>query len=104
MEQELIVTRKQWRRRSVIAFIIFLVLMAAGICTWTYIKNLPPDNGLLGGVQPPVRKVLDINGSIFGKALRNQRLAKTYPLSAAVRHPRVNGDVGMGNDFNAATW
>ncbi len=104
MEQELIITRKQWRRKSIFAFAIFFVLMAAGICTWIYVKNLPPDNGLLGGVQPPLRKVLDLNGSIFGKALRNQRLAKTYPLSAAVRHPRVNGNIGLGNDFDTTDW
>ena len=78
--------------------------MVAAVCGWIYLKNLPLDNGLLGGVQAPVRKVLNINESVFKKSLNSFHLAKTYPLSAAVKHPRVNGDIGMGNDFDPATW
>ena len=104
METELLYTKKQIRRKTIVAFTVFFTLMVAAVCGWIYLKNLPLDNGLLGGVQAPVRKVLNINESVFKKSLNSFHLAKTYPLSAAVKHPRVNGDIGMGNDFDPATW
>jgi DMSO/TMAO reductase YedYZ molybdopterin-dependent catalytic subunit len=104
MENELLYTKKQIRRKTIVAFTVFVALMAAAVCGWIYVKNLPLDNGLLGGVQPPIRKVLGINESVFKKSLNSFHLAKTYPLSTAVKHPRVNGDIGMGNDFDPATW
>jgi DMSO/TMAO reductase YedYZ molybdopterin-dependent catalytic subunit len=104
MENENIYTSRQIRRKSIIAFSVFFLMMSAAVVGWMYLKNLPPDNGLLGGVQKPVRKVLTLNESIFKKSFSNLHLAKTYPLSAAVKHPRVNGDIGMGNDFDPATW
>jgi hypothetical protein len=104
MEKELIYTKKQVRRKTIIAFGVFIFMMVVAITGWLYIKNLPLDNGLLGGVQPPVRKVLNLNEQLFSKTLDSTHLAKTYPLSRAVKKVRVNGDIGMGNDFNPAEW
>ncbi len=104
MKKEIFYTKKQVRRKTIIAFTVFFVLMAAAVSGWLYIKNLPLDNGLLGGVQEPVRKVLNLNEKVFSKSLDDSHLAKTYPLSAAVKKVRVNGDIGMGNDFDPATW
>jgi DMSO/TMAO reductase YedYZ molybdopterin-dependent catalytic subunit len=104
MDDQKLYTTKQIRRKTIVSFSIFFILMIAAVCTWIYLKNLPLDNGLTGGVQEPVRKVLNANEKIFNKTLSNQHLAKTYPVSAAVKTPRVNGDVGMGDDFNPAEW
>lgn len=97
-------TSRQIRRKTIIAFAIFFLLIGGAIAGWLYIKNLPLDNGLLGGVQPPIRRVLNANEKIFNKTLSASHLAKTYPLSAAVKYPRVNGGIGMGNDFDPSTW
>jgi DMSO/TMAO reductase YedYZ molybdopterin-dependent catalytic subunit len=104
MEKQTLYSEKQIRRKTIAAFGIFFLLMGGAITGWVYLKNLPLDNGLLGGVQKPVRKVLTMNEAVFNKSLSNLHLAKTYPLSAAVKHPRVNGDIGMGDDFDPAEW
>jgi len=104
MEKEILYTKKQVQRKNIIAFSVFIFLMMAAIAAWIHVKNLPLDNGLLGGVQPPIRKVLNLNEKIFSRSLDSTHLAKTYPLSFAVKKARVNGDIGMGEDFDPATW
>lgn len=104
MEKEILFTKNQVRRKTIIAFSVFIFLMMAAIAGWMYVKNLPLDNGLLGGVQPPIRKVLNLNEKIFSRSLDSTHLAKTYPLSFAVKKVRVNGDIGLGEGFDPATW
>ncbi|MEO5681072.1 MAG: molybdopterin-dependent oxidoreductase [Chitinophagaceae bacterium] len=104
MNEDKLYTEKQIRRKTFISFGIFSLLAASTIKGWFYLKNLPPDNGLRGAVQEPVRKVLDFNETVFDKALSNDHLAKTYPLEAAVKKPRVNGDIGLDETFNPSTW
>jgi hypothetical protein len=104
MEEERDITGKRLRRKTFIAFSVFAALNAAGILTWLKIKNLPLDNGLLGGVQKPIRDVLDLNGRLFEKTLSPGHRAKTYLKRDALINPRVNGDYGVGNDFNPAEW
>lgn len=104
MEKETFYTEKQISRKTFMAFTAFTLFNGAATAAWLYIKNLPPDNGLLGGVQPPIRKVLTWDEQLFSKSLSPTHLAKTYPVSAAVKTPRVNGDIGMSNDFDAAAW
>ena len=104
MEENKLYTEKQIRRKTFISFSIFFALMITGIRSWLYIKNLPPDQGLTGGVPEPARKVMNASEEIFDKTLSDRHLAKTYPVSAAVKTPRVNGEIGMDGDFDAATW
>lgn len=104
MSKEILLTRRQVIRKTVIAFIQFFVLMSSGVAAWLYIKKLPLDNGLLGGVQPPIRDVLNANENVFNKTLSDQHLAKTYPTSMALKKLRVNGDIGITNDFDPSTW
>ena len=86
-------------RKSIVSFAGLTAFMGGSAAAWLYIKNLPPDNGLLGGVQPPIRKVLSMNESIFSNTFSNNHLAKTYPKSAAVKNPRVNGNIGLQSDL-----
>src|SRR5438270_8661741 len=104
MGKENVYTRRQVIRKTIISFAEFTALMGGGVATWLYIKKLPPDNGLLGGLQPPIRKVLTTNESIFNKSLSNDHLAKSYPKSAALKKPRVNGNIGINKNFDASTW
>jgi Oxidoreductase molybdopterin binding domain len=104
MKKENLYTRRQVIRKTIISFAEFAALMGGGIATWLYIKNLPLDHGSKGGVQPPVRKVLTANENIFDKTLSNGHLAKSYPKSAAVKRPRVNGNVGIDRNYDASSW
>ncbi len=104
MKKEIVYSDAKIHRRTFISFGMLLGVSALATRGWFYLKNLPPDHGLLGGVQEPVRKVLDFNEKIFDNTLSNQHLAKIYPVSAAAKTPRVNGDIGMTDDLDAASW
>ncbi|MEP7277268.1 MAG: molybdopterin-dependent oxidoreductase [Bacteroidota bacterium] len=104
MNENKLYTKKQIRRKTIVSFCIFFVLAAGAVISWIYIKNMPPDNGLTGGLPVPVRTVLRANEKIFDRTVGTQHLVKTYPVSAAVKIPRVNGDIGMNNDFDPTGW
>lgn len=96
-------TQQLVRKKTFISFSVFILFIAGGTYGWFWLKNQPPDQGLLGGVQEPLRKVLDKNGEVFSKGGTKQ-LAKTYPRAAAAKNVRVNGDIGMGSDFDPRIW
>ena len=94
---------QQIRRKTIFSFLVFFLLFAVAFVGWMQLRNPAPDR-LSNGVQKPLRKVLDANGKIFGKDYNPQHLSKSYPVSAAAKKVRVNGDVGMGDDFDPAAW
>lgn len=102
MKNENLYTRRQVMRKTITSFAQFAALVGGGTAAWLYIKNLPPDNGLLGGVQPPIRSVLTANENIFSNTFSNEHLAKSYPKSAAAKTPRINGNLGLQSDLDPA--
>ena len=96
---------KKYRRKSLIAFIIFFALLAIAWSGWKWLVNQPLDNGIRGGIQQPLRKVLDINEEVYSGLYSTKHLIKEYPRTAAAKKARVNGNVGLDEDtFDAATW
>jgi DMSO/TMAO reductase YedYZ molybdopterin-dependent catalytic subunit len=106
--QEIIVddtTSKKFRRKSNIAFMIFTILILTAIAGWRYLYYSPKDGGLFGGVQTPLRKVLNKNEVVFSSLFSPNKLVKEYPKNMAVRNVKVNGDVGMDTDlFDVSLW
>ena len=98
--KEQILSKQQIRKKTIVAFLFFLLFIAGSIAGWKWLRSLPTDNGAL----KPLRAVLNTNGSIFSNFISNEHLAKTYPLAAAEHKVRVNGDAGMGNDFDPSAW
>ena len=96
-DQEL---NKKFRRRTIISFVIFFAFIIVGVLGWNMLYNQPMDNG----VQKTLRKVMGWNEQIFEKAYDTCHLAKTFPQSEAVKKVRVNGDIGMGHDFDVKDW
>ncbi len=88
------------RRRTIISFAIFILLGAAAVMGFIWLKGRPQDQG----VQAPLRTILNANEKIFDKTLSDGHLARSYPVSAAVHHVRVNGDVGMSAGFDPDSW
>lgn len=88
------------RRKTIFSFAAFILLGTGAVLGFLWIKG----HSQLNGVQAPLRKVLNTNEAIFDKTLSDGHLARTYPLSAATKHVRVNGDVGMSAGFDPATW
>jgi hypothetical protein len=91
-------------KRTVWAFASFILLGSAAVAGFIWLKNQPLDHGLQGGVQGPLRKVLDANEKVFDKSFSDGHLAKAYPKSAAAGVPRVNGDIGMDAAFDPKKW
>jgi hypothetical protein len=97
--------QKTIRRKTITSFTIFFLLMGAGFAAWKWLYNQPLDGGIRGGIQEPLRTVLNKNEKIFSSIFDSNNLVKEYPKSAAVKEARVNGDVGMDEElFDAGAW
>ena len=69
------------------------------IGTIFFIATGPTENG----VPKPLRKVLVANDAISQATASNSNKAESFSRSAAEK-PRVNGLIGLENDFDPSTW
>jgi hypothetical protein len=88
-------------KKTVTSFSFFVVLLIMAIIGLKWLYHQPPS---ASGTRLALRKVLNVNDEIFSGWLSDNHLAKEYPLSEAVKNARVNGGIGMGNDFDPSTW
>lgn len=91
-------------KKTVISFFFLFMFIAASIWAWKWLRRQPLDGGIQGGIQQPIRDVLNKNENIFSELFSNNNLVKEFPVSAAAKKVRVNGDLGMGDDFDPETW
>ncbi len=98
--REEFVEAKSVKRKSIIAFCIFFLLLLVGFATWKWINNQPTDQGALR----PLRKVLDVNENVFSGLFDSTKLIKEYPLSAAAKKVRANGTEGIRDNVDEKTW
>lgn len=94
------VTRRQLRRKTIVAFALFAVAIGLGWWAFRAISIAKPD----AGVQAPLRAVLDANEKLFASTLSRTRMAKTYPVSEADKNVRFNGKDGLSEPFDPAAW
>lgn len=90
-QKEILISSKKFRDKSILAFILFVIAIAAAICIWKWMHRQPE----IAQVPKPLRKGLSLDQRVFSKALSNYHLAKTYPFPEAVKNVRVNGYVGL---------
>ena len=101
VKNEKSVTDKEIKKRTIQSFIIFFLLIAAAVIGWKWLNKQPENNGM----PAPLRAVLNKNESLFNNVIFNEStLSKIYPAAAAVPEVRVNGEYGMGDNFDAAKW
>ena len=98
--KEQVLSQKQLRNKTLVSFLFFFLFIGACIGAWKWLQHQPEDEGTL----KPLRAVLNTNEGIFSSFISNDHLAKTFPLSAAVHKVKVNGDAGMGNEFDPVKW
>lgn len=91
---------KKIRSRTLWSFAIFILFFAGIYSGWNWLQNQPKQKGAL----LPLRKGMDFNGYVFDNFFSASRLTSTYPKNFAAPRVRVNGDVGMGEDFDPFTW
>ena len=99
-KDEILISEKKLRNKTLISFSVFIVLLLAAVFAWKELHREPQEAGAL----KPLRTILNYNENFFSNFLSDDHLAKTYPLSAAVRNVRVNGNVGMSADFDPGSW
>lgn len=93
-------SKKDFRRRTFVSFGIFVLADVLGWTLFRRIKNSSAD----GGTQKPLRTVLNQNEKIFSSVFSENKLAKEYPVSQAVKFPRVNGLEGMQTGVDDSSW
>lgn len=98
--KEQLLSAKQVRNKTLVSFLFFFLFIAACLFGWKWLHDQPVDNGAL----KPLRTVLNANESIFSGIISNDHLAKSFPVSAAEHKVRVNGDAGVGSNFDIAAW
>ena len=91
---------QQVKRKTITSFILFGVAIAIAIIAWNKLNKQPEEQQALR----PLRKVMRANENIFKHFLSDNSLARTYPVSEAVKKVRVNGYYGLGKDFNSDQW
>jgi DMSO/TMAO reductase YedYZ molybdopterin-dependent catalytic subunit len=95
--------KKVLRRRTVRAFAVFILLGMIAVFGLRSLYRTPREKGD-AYIQPPLRKTLQANERLFTSTFDPDKLAKTYPVGAAVKNVRVNGNVGMNQQFDTAGW
>ena len=95
-----ILTAAQVRNKTLQSFLFLFLFIAASIFTWKWLQKQPTEQAAL----KPLRKVLDVNESIFSGMFNSNQLAKTYRKEQAVSKVRVNGNYGMNEGFDPALW
>ncbi|MEO5923830.1 MAG: molybdopterin-dependent oxidoreductase [Bryobacteraceae bacterium] len=81
----------------------FLTMGAGAVAAyggWTWLRSRPQE----GGVPWPIRNVLRVNEKVAGAYLSDGHLAPTFNEEQVNSELRVNGDVGMGDDFDPKAW
>ena len=99
-KSEFLVSEKKLRNKTIISFIVFTLFIVLAIFTWKWLYKQPAEAGAI----KPLRTVLDYNQTFFSNFLSDNHLAKTYPVAEAATRVRVNGNVGMDNNFDATGW
>ena len=97
-EKEKIISSKKFRTKSIIAFSVFIIFIAAAIFAWKWLQRQPN----VAGAKKPLRKGLTVDEKVFSKTLSNNHLAKTYPVSAAAKNVRLNGFIGLKSELDSS--
>lgn len=97
-------TQRQIVLRTLLSFLGFAIFIAGATFLWFKVKNADTDRGIRGGVQIPLRAVLNKNEKVFDKAFSKKNLAKEFPKSAAAKKVRVNGNIGLTMALSDKDW
>ena len=66
---------RKYKRKSLVAFIIFFAMLAISWAGWKYLRNEPKTTG----VQTTLRKVLDLNEEVYKGLYSTQPFNKRIP-------------------------
>lgn len=99
MDQNKSAPEQELARRTRRSFLTMGVAAAAGYAGWRWLRSSPDDNNLAR----PFRRVLHVNERLAEAYFDPRHLAPTFGADR-VEDLRVNGDIGLGTDFDPAQW
>lgn len=85
--------------RSRRAFVTMGLGAASGFGAWTWLRSQPKE----GNLAWPIRSILQRNEGVAEGYFSKSHLARTFALSE-LDQSRVNGDVGLGKEFDPSAW
>lgn len=91
---------RQMRQLSRRSFLWAGVTLASVYNGWHWLATRRADDG----IPWPFRRTLETNGQLAEDYFKDARLAPTFATAMADPAPRFNGDLGLGEDFDPATW
>lgn len=98
--KEQIVTEKQVRNKTLLAFLFFSLFFGTLCGGWWWLNHQPKEQAAL----KPLRAVLDANEFVFMNLFSKDHFAKEYPKRMAVPGARVNGKAGLSEGFDPDAW
>ena len=95
------ISNTAYRKKMILSFLIFAVLVTSAIFAWKWLNNQPQDQQAL----KPLRKTLQANEKLLTKVVFDtSHHAKQYSEKDAVKNVRVNGLIGMEKTIDTSTW
>lgn len=94
------ISSTSFRRKMIISFIVFIVLMCLTVFAWKWLNHQPKEQGAL----KPLRKALQANEKIFSSTFSKNKQSKVYTAEDAVKTPRVNGMYGLKSTLDTNAW
>jgi hypothetical protein len=91
--------RSEMSRKSRRTFLLGSAAAVAGYGGWRWLRSRPEADGLAS----PFRRAHEFNERVSRAYFSDSRLVRTFPREMAGM-PRVNGDIGMEEDFDPAAW
>ncbi|CAN5411813.1 hypothetical protein BH11BAC2_BH11BAC2_03770 [soil metagenome] len=88
------------QRKTILSFSVLILFFTLSVVSWKWLRNQPREEGAL----KPLRTVLKVNEKVNNVVFNKMNLAREYPKSMAAKIARVNGKIGMSNDFNPDAW
>ncbi len=90
----------QMRRLSRRSFLWGAVAVGTGFGGWRWLVTRRPDDG----IPWPFRRALQFNEELGRDFFKTTRLAPTFAPAQAAAIPRVNGAIGMEDEFDPKEW
>ncbi len=88
------------RKRTIVSFSVFFIGIVLAVLAWNWLRSGKDDNGISSHLRTVLNADEKVNNAIFSE----KHLEKEYPVSKADKDVRVNGDVGMGDNFDPSKW
>ena len=91
---------KYIRRKTIFSFSVLIIGFTLAVVGWKWLRRQPNEAGAL----TPLRTVLKVDEKVNNAIFSETKLAREYPKDMAVKNVRVNGNIGMGFNFDPDNW